>query len=99
MRVRLEPDETFDNSLNAQRDVYLPLIPDGVRNPLIRVEPPPPGVIIFKPEEAILYPNSARYYDQLSDYAKAHTRSGIDYSTWAQGDRPWNGEHDGSMIS
>lgn len=98
VHVRLEPDETVDHNNPAQRAVFLPLTPDGVRNPNIRVEPPPPGVIIFKPEEAVLYPNIARYYDLVSDYAKTHTRSGVDFTQVKQGDRPWNGEHASYLL-
>ncbi|KAI5476103.1 sulfate permease [Pseudohyphozyma bogoriensis] len=72
------------------RDVYVPILPDGIRNPLIKVVTPPPGVIIFRFEEALLYPNSSYYSDIILDYAKLHTRSGRDYSLVKPGDRPWN---------
>jgi len=42
------------------RDVYVPLKPNGsVQNPLVQVEPPPPGVLVFRFEESFLYPNAA----------------------------------------
>lgn len=41
------------------RDVYLPLLPDGVRNPLVQVDPPPPGIIVFRFEESFIYPNAS----------------------------------------
>jgi len=41
------------------RDVYLPLLPDGVRNPLVQVDAPPPGVIVYRFEESFLFPNAS----------------------------------------
>lgn len=49
-RVRVRQEEK-DGSSQA-RDVYVPLNPDGIRNADIRVEAPPPGVIVFRMEEA-----------------------------------------------
>ncbi|BGP15200.1 Sulfate permease 2 [Rhodosporidiobolus nylandii] len=87
-RVRVRQDDS--PSATALRDVYLPINPDGVRNSDIQVEAPPPGVIVFRMEEAFLYVNASHYADQISDYAKAHTKNGQDYSQTSQGDRPWN---------
>ncbi|GAA5840778.1 hypothetical protein JCM9279_001217 [Rhodotorula babjevae] len=72
------------------RDVYLPLLPDGVRNPLVQVEAPPPGVLVYKFEESFLFPNASFYADVILDYAKQHTRSGHNYDNVPTGDRPWN---------
>jgi sodium-independent sulfate anion transporter 11 len=57
-RVRLRPDlapPSADGAADPKtaydlptRDVYLPLLPSGVTNPLVQVEPPPPGVIVFR---------------------------------------------------
>ncbi|ORY91614.1 putative sulfate permease [Leucosporidium creatinivorum] len=92
-RVRVHPEldesQTQTNGI-THRDVYVPLSPDGVRNPKVKVDAPPPGVIVFRLEEAFLYPNASRYVDQVEEYAKLHTRSGQDYSLVSPGDRPWN---------
>lgn len=48
------------------RDVYLPLLPDGVRNPLVQVEAPPPGVLVYKFEESFLFPNASFCASSLS---------------------------------
>ncbi|GAA5975756.1 hypothetical protein JCM10908_005271 [Rhodotorula pacifica] len=72
------------------RDVYLPLLPDGVRNPLVQVDPPPPGVIVFRFEESFIYPNASMYADMILDYAQKHTRTGQDFEGVKRGDRPWN---------
>ncbi|GAA5970486.1 hypothetical protein JCM11641_007324 [Rhodosporidiobolus odoratus] len=79
-----------DDSPTGSRDVYLPLDPDGVRAPAVRVENPPPGIIVFRMEEAFLYVNASRYADQIAEYARLHTKNGQDYSLTSQGDRPWN---------
>ncbi|GAA5890145.1 hypothetical protein JCM5296_002830 [Sporobolomyces johnsonii] len=89
-RVRLRPDLENPNSTAAYRDVYVPLTPDGVRNPMVRVEPPPPGVIVFRFEESFLYPNASFYADIVLDYAQKHTRSGQRLDDIPKGDRPWN---------
>ncbi|GEM06635.1 sulfate permease [Rhodotorula toruloides] len=72
------------------RDVYLPLLPDGVRNPLVQVEAPPPGVIVFRFEESFLYPNAAYYADMIVEYAHKHTRPNDQLDNVRAGDRPWN---------
>ncbi|KAG0658148.1 hypothetical protein C6P46_006024 [Rhodotorula mucilaginosa] len=87
-RVRVRHEEP--NGATLARDVYVPLNPDGVRNSTIQVDAPPAGVIVFRMEEAFLYVNSARYTDQIVDYAKEVTRNGQDYYSVPQGDRPWN---------
>lgn len=89
-RVRVHPDVADSSSNFHQRDVYVPLNPDGVRNPQVKVDAPPPGIIVFRLEEAFLYPNASRYVDQIQDYAREHTRSGQNYTLIAPGDRPWN---------
>ncbi|BGP31228.1 Sulfate permease 2 [Rhodotorula toruloides] len=86
-RVRVRNDDSAGST--STRDVYLPLHPDGVRNPNVVVEPPPAGVIVFRMEESFLYINSANYTDQVVDYAHQYTRNGQDYSLVPQGDRPW----------
>jgi len=73
------------------RDVYVPLDRSGgVTNSDVPVEPPPPGVIIYRFEESFLYPNASYINDRLVGYAKEHTRRGKDYSQISAGDRPWN---------
>ncbi|GAA5823562.1 hypothetical protein JCM11251_000681 [Rhodosporidiobolus azoricus] len=87
-RVRVRQEDR-SGAVQA-RDVYVPLAPDGVRNSSVNVEAPPPGVIVFRMEEAFLYVNASRYADQIADYARLTTRNGQDYSLTSQGDRPWN---------
>ncbi|GAA6031134.1 hypothetical protein JCM8097_004020 [Rhodosporidiobolus ruineniae] len=77
------------SGVEGSRDVYLP-IEDDHRKSAVKVDAPPPGVIVFRMEEAFLYVNASRYADQIADYAREHTRNGQDYSLVSQGDRPWN---------
>ncbi|KAK4706104.1 solute carrier family 26 (sodium-independent sulfate anion transporter), member 11, partial [Phenoliferia sp. Uapishka_3] len=88
-RVRVRADIEGPAPL-SQRDVYVPRQPDGIRNPNLRVDAPPPGVIIYRFDEAFLYPNASYYSDVILAYAKEHTRSGQDYTAGTPGDRPWN---------
>ncbi|KAM0748675.1 sulfate permease [Meredithblackwellia eburnea MCA 4105] len=90
-RVRIH-SESSDGTASPQtsRDVYVPLTPDGIRNPQIKVEAPPPGIIIYRVDEAFLYPNASYYAEEILDYAKKHTRAGQDYTSGNPGDRPWN---------
>ncbi|CAK9785646.1 sulfate permease [Cutaneotrichosporon oleaginosum] len=87
-RVRIRTEDAEDA---PTRDVFVPLEEsDGVTNRDVPVEPPPPGVIIYRFEESFLYPNASYINDRLVDYAKRHTRRGKDYSQIKKGDRPWN---------
>ncbi|KAK7693191.1 hypothetical protein QCA50_002757 [Cerrena zonata] len=75
----------------ATRDVYVPLNPKAsLMNADVKVLPPAPGVIVYRLEESLVYPNSSMVNSVLVDYVKEHTRRGIDMSTVSMGDRPWN---------
>ncbi|GAA5959499.1 hypothetical protein JCM21900_004521 [Sporobolomyces salmonicolor] len=87
-RVRVRHDE--QSAAPSIRDVYVPLQPDGVRNPNINVEAPPAGIVVFKMEAAFLYINASRYADQIYDYVKEHFRNGQNYNLSKPGERPWN---------
>ncbi|KAL8286568.1 hypothetical protein RQP46_004585 [Phenoliferia psychrophenolica] len=90
-RVRVHAETAEVSPLpRTHRDVYVPVNPDGVRNPLVVVEAPPPGVIIYRFSEAVLYPNASYYSDVILAYAKKHTRSGQNFEEVKAGDRPWN---------
>lgn len=68
---------------------WLPLA-QGNFNYDVEVTPPPPGVLVFRPLEAFIYPNSSDQVDRISDEAKRLTRRGKPYSTHVTGGRPWN---------
>lgn len=74
----------------GSRDVFLPLRPDSVTNPEVKVEPPAPGVIIYRFEESYLYPNCSIANSIIVDYVKENMRRGIDVGAIKLRDRAWN---------
>ncbi|ORY32555.1 sulfate transporter family-domain-containing protein [Naematelia encephala] len=88
-RVRIKPEGGSPNQ--DVRDVYVPLHSSrGVTNTEAVVEPPPPGVIIYRFEESFLYPNASYINDKIVQHVKDNTRRGKDYTNISKGDRPWN---------
>ncbi|TDL27441.1 high affinity sulfate permease [Rickenella mellea] len=83
----------YSNSRRGgSRDVYVPLKQPnpGVLNSGIRVEPPRPGVIVYRYEESILYPNCSIMNSTIVEYVKTTTRRGKDMHNVKACDRPWN---------
>ncbi|PWN44340.1 sulfate permease, partial [Ceraceosorus guamensis] len=91
-RVRVHnEDRTRPSSHPAHRDIFLPLEhKDGLRDPSVFVERPPPGVLIWKFEEAFTYPNASHLADVLIEEAKVQTRPAASSLYKSRGDRPWN---------
>ncbi len=48
------------------------------------------GVIVYRLEESLLYPNCSLLNSTLVDHVKKHTRRGKDMGETRLGDRPWN---------
>ncbi|RPD65885.1 sulfate permease [Lentinus tigrinus ALCF2SS1-7] len=72
------------------REVFVPLKERPGILSSVKVTPPPPGVIVYRFEESVLYPNTSLLNDALVDYVKTNTRRGLDMSTIRMSDRPWN---------
>ncbi|EJT96818.1 high affinity sulfate permease [Dacryopinax primogenitus] len=73
------------------REVWVPIDREShIMNPTLKVEPPPPGIIIFRFEESFTYPNSSRINSIIVDHAKETTRRGLDQANIRLADRPWN---------
>ncbi|KAJ9120138.1 hypothetical protein QFC22_003037 [Naganishia vaughanmartiniae] len=88
-RVRIRPENDSDEK--HTRDVYVPLCGDGgITNPQVKIEAPPPGVIIYRFEESFLYPNASFINQAILDQVKAKTRRGRDMTFVKVGERPWN---------
>ncbi|CUM63563.1 uncharacterized protein PRCAT00001141001 [Priceomyces carsonii] len=68
---------------------WVPLTKENINSDL-KVSPPPPGVIIFKPTESFTYPNASTQIDRITDEAKRLTRRGRPYNYTDAGSRPWN---------
>ncbi|TRM61717.1 sulfate transporter family-domain-containing protein [Schizophyllum amplum] len=84
-KVNLKSDSSAEN-----RDAYVPLTDDGVKNPAVDVSPPAPGVIVYRFEESYLYPNQHVFNSALVDRVHETTRRGKDMSNVSYADRPWN---------
>lgn len=72
-----------DSKDKIYREVFVPIASTQpaygrVINPHIKIELPAPGVVIYRPEESVLYPNSSFITGNLVDYIKANTRRGKD---------------------
>lgn len=78
------------SSRGPSRDIYVPLKHGAATQGRIRVEPPMPGVFVYRYEESVLYPNCSIMNSALVDFIKEHTRRGKDMSDVAASDRPWN---------
>jgi sodium-independent sulfate anion transporter 11 len=75
----------------GHRDLYVPLDDkDGLRDPSVRVDPPPPGILIYRFEEAFTYPNASYLSDLILDRVKQETRPDHALQYARPGDRPWN---------
>lgn len=59
-------------------------------NGQLNVQLPPPGVIVYRPVESFVYPNSSRQLDAITDEVKFRTRRGKPYNFTNPGARPWN---------
>jgi sodium-independent sulfate anion transporter 11 len=74
----------------GSREVFVPLKPDGVTNPQVKVDAISPGVIIYRLEESFVYPNSSLVNGALVDHVKSHTQRGKDMTNVKPADRAWN---------
>ncbi|VDC07894.1 unnamed protein product [Peniophora sp. CBMAI 1063] len=84
-RVRLHSEASSE-----ARDVFVPIRPNKVLNPDVKVEPPHPGVIVYRFEESYLYPNVSIANDTLVEHVRTNMRRGKDMSTVSLADRAWN---------
>lgn len=79
---------------DSVREVYLPLNEKDIGKESkvgdVIVRPPEPGVIVYRYEESVLYPNCSLLNDVLVDYVKERTRRGRDMTGVRLSDRPWN---------
>ncbi|CAK5266002.1 unnamed protein product [Mycena citricolor] len=72
------------------REVFFPLNGSGATDVDIKVEPPAPGVIVYRFEESTVFLNAAILNSEIVSHVKANMRRGKDLSNLAPGDRPWN---------
>ncbi len=72
-----------------RREVYVPLDRKNF-NPSVKVEAPPPGVIIYRPSESFTYPNASRQNSAIVEEAYRATKRGRPNMYTSLGERPWN---------
>lgn len=78
------------------REVFVPLefgsrsSAPGVLNEHLAVIPPAPGVVVYRLDESVIYPDAHRLNAALVDYVKENTRRGRDMAAVSLGDRAWN---------
>lgn len=87
--VRVEHHDGSASGIQ-QRNVFMPMdVQDGLRDPSVHVEPPPPGIFVYRVEESFTYPNASHMADIITDKIKANTRPGF-VASKKRGQRPWN---------
>ncbi|CCE61259.1 hypothetical protein TPHA_0A01760 [Tetrapisispora phaffii CBS 4417] len=87
--------EMSSNSKTTNLSYYVRWVPmknDYHRevNPLIKITPPPPGIIVYRFGDSFTYLNCSRHYDIIYDEVKKNTRKGISNVYKRKQDRPWN---------
>lgn len=100
---QLEIYQVLSNSSNkkVQLESYSDLVDKNVKfhtrwvplskktmNPELNIQPPPPGVVVFKPIESFTYPNCSIQVDRILDHVKSVTRRGKPYNFKDKGSRP-----------
>ncbi|KAH8117425.1 high affinity sulfate permease [Phellopilus nigrolimitatus] len=84
---------SFKGTADAPREIYLPLNSNDGKESIVGdivVRPPEPGVIVYRYEESVLYPNCSLLNTTLVQYVKEHTKRGKDIGSVSLSDRPWN---------
>lgn len=82
---RTSTDNKFDDS-ERDRYIYVPQTHSSLRD---YVQPTPPGVICFRFDESLTYPNSGFISDKIIEYVRSNTRRGKPLPE-NKGDRAWN---------
>ncbi|KAL1914562.1 uncharacterized protein VTP21DRAFT_8187 [Calcarisporiella thermophila] len=92
-RVRVDSTHPQEDSVatslpNQVRNLYVP-IEHNTLKATTTIENPPPGVLIFRFEEALTYPNANYIADKIVEYVEKHTRY-AGKQPEKKGDWPWN---------
>ena len=88
------------SNANDVHEVFVPLDIMVQGNSHFKVDPPSPGVIIYRFGATFVYTNCSLATEQLIDYVKENTRRGQGMSKISPGDRPWNdpGPRNGEIV-
>jgi sodium-independent sulfate anion transporter 11 len=88
-------------SAQTAREAYIPISRKDGANPLIDIESPYPGILIYRFTEGFTYLNQQGYMDELVHYAQTIARPTVLDRYAKLGDRPWNdpGPRRGKQIN
>ncbi|CAG8674013.1 16705_t:CDS:2 [Funneliformis caledonium] len=75
----------LESKNNVPRYAYVPIGHPSFKS----VNNPPDGVLVFRFDESLTYPNASYVDDQIVDYARKNTKSFF-IQEKKKGDRPWN---------
>jgi sodium-independent sulfate anion transporter 11 len=99
IRIYRATPETIAKKENGQfasgpdpsaREAFIPISRKDGSNPLVDIESPYPGILIYRFTEGFTYLNQQGYMDELVHHAQTISRpTTIDHYT-KLGDRPWN---------
>lgn len=88
--ARKENDHYAPSTESAPREAFIPVSRKDGSNPLIDIESPYPGILIYRFTEGFTYLNQQGYMDELVHHAQTIARPTILNRYTKLGDRPWN---------
>lgn len=77
-------------SESSVREAFIPISRKDGSNPLVGIESPYPGILIYRFTEGFTYLNQQGYMDELVYHAQTITRPTTMDKYTKLGDRPWN---------
>ena len=77
--VPMNKKSMFNLNFNNSSNVHTRYINDNVC-----VQPPPPGIVVYRMSESFIYPNSSAQVEHILDYVKNnfHSSKDANYATW-----------------
>ncbi|ANB14441.1 Sul1p [Sugiyamaella lignohabitans] len=74
----------------VKKYTWVPLNHHNINKDVL-IQPPPPGVFVFRPGESFTFPNAARQLEILVQEVRKQTRKGgVQQHQLTLGERPWN---------
>lgn len=80
----------YGNTEPSSREAFIPVSRKDGSNPLIDIESPYPGILIYRFTEGFTYLNQQGYMDELVHHAQTIARPTVLDRYAKIGDRPWN---------
>ncbi|KAH8554681.1 sulfate transporter family-domain-containing protein [Umbelopsis sp. PMI_123] len=87
-RIPLQRSSTDEKFTDTERERFI-YVPQTHRSLREYVQPTPPGVICFRFDESLTYPNSGFISEKIIEYVRSNTRRGKPLPE-RKGDRAWN---------